>query len=320
MPMPASVGLSMVIPLFNEGENVDALVAACVDVLENRDGELILVDDGSTDDTAERIRRHAEQHALVRAISLRRRFGKGAALAAGLARARGDRIATIDGDLQEDPADLPKLLGGLEQGYDLVTGWRKVRRDSWSKRVSSRMFNWLMRLTTGLDLHDVNCGFKVMRRSVASELILTGGRFRFVALLAHWWGFRVGEVEIPHRRRERGQSSFGSRRFPGALIDLFAIACLIRYHSRPGHLFIQAGGVSALFGFGICAYIAWIRFTLGHIANRYPLLALGVLLLVLGVQLLATGFLAEWMAYRDRRSSSGYRVKWDVSDADDEPQ
>ena len=201
--------------------------------------------------------------------------------------------------------------GALDGGLDLVTGWRKERKDSWHKRVSSALFNWIVRLCAGLPLRDINCGFKVMRQEVARELILTGGRFRFMPLLAHWWGFRVGETEVSHQPRRRGVSRFGLERFPGALVDLFAVACLIRYHSRPGHLFIQSGIVSFLGGFCICAYIAFLRITEGTISYRYPLLALGVLLVTLGVQLVATGFLGEWLAYRDRNAEPGYRVRWD---------
>lgn len=311
--------LSLVVPLHNEEHNVEPLVAACTTALSGIDAhyELILVDDGSTDGTLARLRDAVASDPHIRAISLRRRFGKGAALAAGLKRARGDRIATLDADLQEDPAELRRLLGALDDGLDLVTGWRRQRRDPWLKRISSRLFNTLVRLTAGLPLRDINCGFKAMRREVAEELILTGGRFRFIPLLAHWWGFRVGEIEVSHRARARGRSSFGAGRFPGVLIDLLAVSCLIRYHSRPGHLFVQTGAVSFFGGLAICSYIAWLRVSLGSIGFRYPLLALGVLLIAIGVQLAATGFLGEWLAYRDRNAEPGFRVRWESPLADD---
>ena len=314
--------LSLVVPLHNEEDNVEPLVAACINTLSGTDThyELILVDDGSTDGTLSRLRDAASSDPHIRAISLRRRFGKGAALAAGLRRARGDRIVTLDADLQEDPAELHRLVAALDDGLDLVTGWRRHRRDPWLKRISSKLFNTLVRLTSGLPLRDINCGFKAMRREVAEELILTGGRFRFIPLLAHWWGFRVGEIEVSHRPRARGRSSFGAGRFPGVLIDLLAVSCLIRYHSRPGHLFVQTGAVSFGSGFSICAYIAWLRLSpggSGTIEHRYPLLALGVLLIAIGVQLAATGFLGEWLAYRDRNAEPGFRVRWESSLADD---
>lgn len=305
-----SVDLSLVVPLLDEEDNVEALVSTCLEALKHwgRPSELILVNDGSRDATGERLDDCVKRSEAVRVVHLRRRFGKGAALAAGFAEARGKLIATLDADLQEDPRELPSLRDALNGGLDLVTGWRRVRRDSFLKVWMSALFNLLVRMLCGVRLRDINCGFKLMNRAVMEELLLTGGRFRFVPLMAHWWGFRVGEVPVTHQPRKHGRSSFGGNRFPGALIDLAAMACLIRYHSRPGHLFIQAGAMSGLVGFGICGVIAWLRFSEGTIGYRYPLLALGVLLLIIGVQLAACGFLAEWLAYQMRRAEPGYRV------------
>ena len=208
---PTALDVSLVVPLYNEEDNVEPLVEATVAALTQAVSrfEIILVDDGSVDGTAERIRAAQKRHARVRVISLRRHFGKGAALAAGLARARGRRLACIDADLQEDPNEIGRLLAGLDEGFDLVSGWRRRRRDSFFKRCSSRIFNWLVRIITRVPLRDINCGFKVMTRETADELVLTGGRFRFIPLLAKWWGFRVGEREITHRPRARGRSHFG---------------------------------------------------------------------------------------------------------------
>lgn len=314
--------LSLIVPLHDEADNVAPLVAACTEALAalGRPCELILVDDGSRDATRQELERAAgDDHGgvTVRAIGLRRRFGKGAALAAGVSESRGERVAFIDADLQEDPAELPRLLARLDDGdhgCDLVQGWRRVRRDSVSRRWQSGLFRVLVRGLARSPIHDINCGFKVMRRELAEELDFTGGRFRFVPLFAEWWGYRVAEVEVTHRPRRHGRSSFGGGRFPRVVIDLIALLCLIRYHSRPGHLFIQTGTISGLVGGGICAYLAFLRLADGTIGFRYPLLALGVLLLIVGVQLVATGFLGEWLAYRYRGSEPGYRVGWRLGD------
>ncbi len=311
-----SVDLSLIVPLFDEAENVEELVKACLSALRSLDGsfELILVDDGSTDETGALIREAARAESDVLALGLRRRFGKGSALAAGIAQSRGVIVATIDGDLQEDPAELPKLLEALAAGADLATGWRQDRKDPWHKRLQSSVFNGLIRLSTGRQIRDLNCGFKAMRRELAEELRLAGGRFRFVTLLANWWGYRSVEVPVTHRPRQRGVSSFGGNRFPGVFIDLIAVLCLIRYHSRPGHLFIQLGSACGIGGVTICGYIAYLRLAEGTIGFRYPLLALGVLLVAIGVQLIATGFLGEWLSYRRDGQDDGYRVRWGPSD------
>ncbi|MFQ5654010.1 MAG: glycosyltransferase family 2 protein [Planctomycetota bacterium] len=306
--------LSLVVPLLDEKENLGPLLDACLPALEEitERFEIILVDDGSTDGTAALLAEAVSRDPRLRAIALRRHFGKGAALAAGIARAQGRRIATIDADLQEDPAEIGRLLAALDEDLDLVTGWRRHRRDSWTRRASSRLFNALVRLLGGGGLRDINCGFKAMRREVARELLLLGGRFRFVPLVARWWGFQVGEREVTHRPRRRGRSSFGPERFPGALVDLIALRALFRYHWRPGHIFLESGVVSGLLGAGICVFLTWHRFTRGDIGHRYPLLALGVLLIAIGVQLVATGVLGEWLALQSRERDPGYRVRREI--------
>lgn len=306
--------LSLVIPMYDEAPNVAPVVEACVEALSELpfEAELVLVDDGSRDDTRSAIEGISASLSSVeiRSVGLRRRFGKGAALAAGVAESRGEWIAFIDADLQEDPRELATLIETLESGYDLVQGWRRLRKDPWGRRVQSSLFRTLVRTVARSPIHDINCGFKVMRRELAEELDFTGGRFRFVPLFAEWWGYRVAECEVTHRPRTQGSSSFGGGRFPRVVIDLIALLCLIRYRSRPGHLFIQSGTISALAGIGICAYLTYERLATGSIGFRYPLLALGVLLIVVGVQLLATGFLGEWLAYQHRGAEPGYRVGW----------
>ena len=320
--------LSLVIPLHNEEENLTPLLDACRHALRHwPQSEIILVDDGSTDETPRRLRaacqQKTEEGPRLRGVCLRRRFGKGAALSAGIQQAEGALIATIDADLQENPEELLDLVKTLrDNDADLVTGWRRQRRDSWIKVASSRLFNAVVRWSTRLPIHDINCGFKVMRREFAEELTLTDGRFRFIPLLAQWWGFRWLEQGVEHRPRQRGRSSYGLDRFPGVLVDLFALACLIRYHSRPGHFFIQAGALSLFAGGGICAYLAGIWLRDGTIHFRYPLLALGVLLVAVGIQLVANGVLGEWLAYRHRSTEPGYRIRrvFERSEDDSTPE
>ncbi len=305
-------GISLVVPICDERPNLDPLVDAALAALRGTGEtfELILVDDGSRDGSDQELDRLVRTDPGIVVLRHRRRFGKGAALASGIARARGARIATIDADLQEDPGELPLLLAALDGGLDLVGGRRAKRRDSWPKRLSSRLFNGLARLLGGPPLSDMNCGFKAMSRELARELPLEAGRFRLMPMIAHWWGFRVGEVEVSHRPRAAGRSHFGGERFPGALFDLFAVVFLFRYEERPGHPFLQAGALSSFVGAAICLHLAWLWMMEGTISFRYPRLAFGVLLLVIGGQLLATGILGEWLAWRSR-SPRTYRVEYE---------
>jgi glycosyltransferase involved in cell wall biosynthesis len=331
----ATPGISLVVPICDELENLEPLVEATLAALTatGEAYELILVDDGSRDGSDEELLRLAKLDPGIIVLRHRRRFGKGAALATGIARARGARIVTIDADLQEDPAELPKLLAALDGGLDLVGGRRVARKDSTLKLISSRMFNRLARWVGGPPLADINCGFKAMSSDLARELPLEAGRFRLMPLVAHWWGYRVGEVDVSHRPRTAGRSHFGGERFPGALFDLFAMVFLFRYEERPGHPFLQAGAVSSLVGLGICMHLAgiWITSDPMSIGHRYPRLAFGVLLLLLGGQLLATGVLGEWLAWRtratrshrveyERRGGSGAEEKFVGEDAPESPR
>ena len=307
------VGLSLIVPLCDERPNLERLIDACTSALASLPmrAELILVDDGSRDGSTEWLdeqvaiwsQRSLENSPELLVVHHRRRFGKGAALTSGVAAARGETIATLDADLQEDPDELPRLLEALDRGDDLVSGCRANRQDGWRKRVSSKLYNALTRALGGPSLQDINCGFKAMRRDLAAELLLEAGRFRLMPMIAHHRGYRVSEVDITHRPRVAGRSHFGTNRFPGALFDLFAIVFLLRYEERPGHPFLIAGSLSALIGAGVCSHLA-VRWVLdGYtIQHRYPYLAFGILCLLLGGQLLATGILGEWLAWRTGRA------------------
>ena len=312
--------LSVVVPIRDEERTLRDLHRSLREVLP-ADTEIILVDDGSRDRSPQVLSEIAGEDPGVVAFTLLRPFGKSHALAEGFRRCRGELIATIDADLQESPGDIVRLMGSLRQGHevapgsrgeetpalDLVTGWRKHRRDSRVKVLCSRLFNSLVRMLSGVSLRDVNCGLKVMRREVVEAIPLEGGYHRFIPLLAHWRGFQVGEVEIDHAPRLHGRSRFGSERILHGLIDLVVLVFLERFERRPSRLFLSCGTLLFTAGLAILLYIVSMKLTPPDhsIESRYPLLILGVLLLVVGIQVVSTGFLAELVAQRRRGESGG---------------
>jgi glycosyltransferase involved in cell wall biosynthesis len=286
--------VSVVIPVLNERESVGPLTAELLDVLGRlgRRSEIVFVDDGSTDGTSEQLADLAAQHPDVIVVRLRRNFGKAAALMAGFRQARGDAIVTIDGDLQDDPGEIPRLLAELEAGADLVSGWKRHRRDAWSKRAASRIFNGVTARMSGVGLHDLNCGFKAYRAEVVEALALTGDQYRYIPVLAADEGFRVSEIAVNHRPRRYGRSKYGLERYLRGFLDLLTILFIGRFRQRPMHLF---GGIGMLFmavGVAICAYLAVLK-VLGEGIGGRPLLLLGVLLIVVGVQLFTIGLVSE---------------------------
>jgi len=263
--------------------------------------EVIFVDDGSTDASAERVREIMAKHAEVQLVELQGNFGKSAALAAGFDRAQGDVVFTLDADLQDDPSEIGRFLLELDRGYDLVTGYKKVRRDpSLGKVLPSRVFNWMVRRLTGLKLHDINCGFKAYRRPVVDHLRLYGELHRFTPALAHWKRFRVSEIVVEHHARAHGKSKFGGGRFYRGLVDLLTVFFLLKYDRRPAHFFGLLGGSTLLGGLGICTYLTVLKI-LGEGIGGRPLLMLGVLLVVVGMQILATGLIAELLVHQHQR-------------------
>ena len=286
--------VSVVIPVYNERESVRPLSAELLTVLRSlgRRIEILFVDDGSTDGTSDILADLAGEEPEIAVVRLRRNFGKAAALMAGFREARGDAIVTIDGDLQDDPAEIPRLLAELEGGADLVSGWKRDRQDSWSKRAASRVFNGVTAKMSGLGLHDLNCGFKAYRAEVVRTLALTGDQYRYIPVLAADEGFRVSEIPVNHRPRRYGSSKYGFERYLRGFLDLLTILFVGRFRQRPMHLF---GGLGMLFmavGIVICAYLAVLRLMGEGIGTR-PLLLLGVLLIVVGVQLFTIGLVSE---------------------------
>ncbi len=286
--------LSVVVPVYNEERSVELLydeIAAALDPLDH-EWEAVFVDDGSTDGSFAALTRLHSRAPNVRVVRLRRNFGKAAALAAGFAQASGDVIATLDADGQDDPAELPRLLAKLDEGYDLVSGWKVRRRDPLRRRVVSRIFNAVTGWISGVRLHDMNCGFKAYRAEVVRGLPLYGELHRFIPVLAHERGYRVTELAVNHRPREHGRSRYGIERYLRGFFDLITVTFMGRYRHRPLHLFGGLGLALGGIGFLICVYLTILWFAGNAIGHR-PLLTLGVLLVVVGMQFLSLGLIGE---------------------------
>jgi glycosyltransferase involved in cell wall biosynthesis len=307
--------ISIVIPAYNEAESIPRLyeeIEATASASE-WDIEVIFVDDGSSDGTWAAIEALAERDPRVRAIRFRRNFGKAAALDAGFKEARGDRVVTLDADLQDNPADVPRLLGKLEEGCDLVVGWKRRRFDPWHKVIPSRIFNWMIGVVSGVRLHDHNCGLKCYRAAVVREIRVYGEMHRFITLLADARGFRVTEMEVHHRPRSFGRSKYGAGRFIKGFLDLLTVSFLTGYAERPLHFLGVCGLLALAAGLAGLSYLAGL-WTLGFrpIGNR-PVLIYSAAALLLGAQMLSVGILAELIASRvgggDRNGDSGYSIE-----------
>jgi glycosyltransferase involved in cell wall biosynthesis len=286
--------ISVVIPLHNEERSVALLyeeLQAALDAL-GEPWEAVFVDDGSTDSSFAALTRLYENNENVRVVRLRRNFGKAVALATGFAQARGDVVVTIDSDLQDDPAEIPRLLLKLEEGFDLVSGWKTRRRDPLRRRIPSRIFNWVTSRVSGLRLHDMNCGLKAYRAEVVRGLSLYGELHRFIPVLAQYRGFRIAELPVNHRPREHGRSRYGVERYLRGFLDLLTVSFIGRYRHRPLHLFGGLGLVLGLMGLVILVYLTVVK-ALGHAIGERPLLTLGVLLVVVGLQFFSLGLISE---------------------------
>jgi glycosyltransferase involved in cell wall biosynthesis len=308
--------ISIVVPLLNESESLEELGNALLAVAA-RHGlclEVTFVDDGSQDGSWEEICRLAAADPRIRGIRFRRNFGKAAALAAGFEAARGPVVLQMDADLQDDPAEIPNFLAKLEEGFDVVNGWKRVRKDPWYKVWPSRVFNWLVGLMTGLKLHDHNCGLKCFRAEVAKELHLYGELHRFIPVMAHARGYRVAELPVEHHPRRYGKSKYRSYRFVKGFLDLFTVVFLTVFRQRPLHLLGGIGlpafllGAAGLFYLAVCWVLA--RFHVhgfGPIGTR-PLLIYSLACLMIGFQLLAIGFLGELVASQNIRNEHKYSI------------
>jgi dolichol-phosphate mannosyltransferase len=296
--------ISVVVPVHDEEQSVEPLFEELRAALEplGRSWEAVFVDDGSTDASFAALTRVHAENGNVKIVRLRRNFGKAAALAAGFRHAAGDVVVTIDADLQDDPAEIPRLLAKLDEGFDLVSGWKAERRDPLSRRLLSRIFNSVVGRVSGLRLHDLNCGLKAYRADVVRTLRIYGELHRFLPVLAHDRGYRVAELPVNHRRRRHGKSRYGVERYLRGLLDFLTVWFMGRYRHRPLHLFGGLGLVMGGIGTALLVYLTVLKATGEPIGHR-PLLTLGVLLVVVGLQFFSLGLLSELItSHHEERS------------------
>ncbi|HVS01606.1 MAG TPA: glycosyltransferase family 2 protein [Thermoanaerobaculia bacterium] len=309
--LPDRVEVSVLVPVVDEEGTVAELATRVAAVLERlgKSFEIVFIDDGSRDGTVAAIRQARQRDPRVKLIRLRRNFGKAAALTAGFDHCGGEVIVTMDGDLQDDPLEIPRMLAALEEReLDLVSGWKRRRRDPASKRYPSMLFNWVTRKVAAVDLHDFNCGFKAYRREVLEQIAVYGELHRYIPVLASRRGFTIGEIEVAHHPRRHGVSKYGWDRFYKGLLDLMTVLFITRYNRRPLHLFGLVGLVLSTAGLLTNSYLAVLWFQ-GEPLGRRPLLLLGVLLMLIGIQVLTTGLLGEMITYKNFRRADSYSVK-----------
>jgi dolichol-phosphate mannosyltransferase len=316
--------ISVVIPVFNEQDSLAILYDELARTAQaaGLQFEILFIDDGSTDGSWDLIRTLAAQHPDVHGIRFRRNFGKAAALSAGFAAAHGDIIMTLDADLQDDPAEIPRFLARLNEGFDVVSGWKQTRLDPWHKTLPSKVFNAMVSVVTGVKLHDHNCGMKCYRAEVFREIRLYGELHRFIPVLAEARGFKVGELAINHRPRKFGYSKYGVRRFVKGFLDLMTVKFLTGFGQRPQHMLGSIGLLSFVAGNLGLAYLAviWlIRLLFPDFAKEYselsepihnrPLMIYAAAALLLGAQMMSIGFLAELMTAYMSKDQESYSVK-----------
>jgi len=301
-PADGAVRLSVVVPAYNEAESLPELhreLVASLDALRVA-WEIVYVDDGSRDGTDRVLETLCASEPRARGILLARNFGKSAALATGFKAVRGELVCTMDADLQDDPSELPRLIEALDGGLDLVSGWKVKRRDPVTKRWPSKLFNAVTSAVAGVRLHDFNCGFKLYRREVVDALEVYGELHRFLPALAHWRGFRVGEVGVNHRARRFGQSKFGAARFVNGFLDLLTAAFISTSALKPLHVFGRIGLVFLLTGFGLAVWFVgqWLH---GEPLRVRPLMLFGAASVLLGIQFILMGLLGEMIAHQSAR-------------------
>ena len=304
--------VSMVIPLLDEEDSLVELTERIVSQLEQlqKSYEILFIDDGSKDNSFKVILGLKETYSAIRIIQFRKNFGKSAALSEGFKRAIGEIVITMDADLQDDPDEIPNLIAKIESGYDLVSGWKKERHDPIGKTIPSKLFNATTRKLTGIKIHDFNCGLKAYRKEVIKAIPVYGELHRYLPVLAHWQGFKVGEVVVQHHARKFGVSKFGVRRFFSGFFDLMTVLFITRYRHKPLHLFGLFGLIVGAAGVVILLYLSIIWFQGQGIGHR-PLLFLGVLLVIVGGQSFSLGLIGE-MITNTRDNTIKYAVRKEI--------
>lgn len=288
--------ISVIVPAYNEEESLESFYKELIEVIPILDKtyEIIFIDDGSTDSTLKILKKLAEKDKTIKIFSFRRNYGKAEALNLGFQKAKGDYVFTMDADLEDKPSQMPKLLNKIKEGWDGVSGWRKNRKHSIFRVLSSNLSNFIIGKIWGLNLHDYNCGFKVLTNEAAKSLQLYGGLYRFMSVLAHQKGFKITEVIVEHQNRKYGKSKYGFFKLWKDLPDLFSMLFLSKYGKRPLHFFGLVGSAIFLIGFIILIYL-WIIQLQGYSIGRRPLLFVGFFAILGGLQIIFTGFLADLM-------------------------
>ncbi|MCK4647966.1 glycosyltransferase family 2 protein [bacterium] len=309
-----TVHYSIIIPVFNEEENLRLLYSQLRTVLKGlgKNYEIVFIDDGSSDNSFSVLKDMRSRNKNIRIIQFRRNFGKSAALDAGFQSAQGEMVITMDADLQDDPAEVPKFIAKLKEGYDLISGWRVKRKDRLFKRLSSRVFNGVTSLLTGIRIHDFNCGFKAYRKEVVDNLTIYGELHRFIPVMVQGQGFQVGEIKIVHRPRKYGKTKFGPLRFMNGFFDLLTTLFITRYTTRPLHFFGFIGLVLFLLGLGINLLLVIWKYSIGlTVSSGRPLLALilGVFLMLIGLQFFSLGFIGEMIISSSQKRKYNYLIK-----------
>ena len=301
--------ISVIIPVYNEVESINELYKQLLKALQEFSRyEIIFIDDGSSDGSVETIKKLSELDNSINLIQFHRNYGKSAALAEGFKHAKGNYIVTMDADLQDDPKEISNLINKLEEGFDLVSGWKKDRKDPLSKRLPSKLFNFVTRLFTGVHIHDFNCGLKIYRKAVVKTLELYGGRHRYIPAMVGQKKFKVSEIIVNHRPRIYGETKYGGSRLFHGLFDLISILFLSKYTQSPMYFFGKIGLITFLSGITIEIYVLYLKYSLGDpFAKHMALLMLGILIIVVGIQFFSIGLVGEMIANSNQDKES--RVK-----------
>ena len=302
--------ISVVIPLFNEAESLRELFSSIKAALsESYEFEVIFVDDGSTDNSWDEISRLKNEYEQVKGIKFRRNYGKSTALNEGFKLTTGEYVATMDADLQDDPLEIPPMVDMLKDGFELVSGWKQKRQDPITKTIPSLFFNFVTRISTGIKLHDFNCGLKVYKKEVVDRLNIYGEMHRYIPLLAHWDGYtKIGEKKVKHHARKYGTSKFGISRFINGFLDLITLLFINVYLQKPMHFFGSIGTISLFAGSAITIYLVILRLFFDQFLSGRPLLLFGILLILLGIQFITIGLFGEMM-YKNRHDRKDVNIQ-----------
>ncbi len=309
-----TLDLSVVIPIYNEADNVERLYKSLEEVLSKLDKnyEVLLIDDGSTDGTTDKLAEIHERNPKYKVIQFRRNYGQTAAISAGFDYSAGNVIVTIDADLQNDPKDIPKILEKMEEGYDVVSGWRKERKDPFlTRKVPSKIANWLVSILAGIHLHDYGCTLKAYSKNVVKNVQLYGEMHRYIPALASWIGINVTEIPVSHHKRKFGKSKYGLSRTPRVILDLITLKFLLSYSTRPIQIFGSIGIITAFLGFLIALFLSYVKLVQKQSIGDRPLLLLAVLLIFLGFQFISMGLLGELVVriYHEAQNKPIYFIK-----------